>query len=94
MRWFGITAISALLCLSAPAKADVAIAISKSQQQMIVTVDGAPKNVKEGVAKAQAYNITMYVMAVLLVVGFLCNFFITAVNDRHHMKLGEAEARA
>jgi hypothetical protein len=42
MRWFGITAMSALLCLSAPAKADVAIAISKSQQQMIVTVDGAP----------------------------------------------------
>jgi MFS family permease len=51
-------------------------------------------NLAHGVAKAQAYNITMYVMAVLLVVGFLCNFFITAVNDRHHMKLGEAEARA
>src|SRR4029077_18091367 len=51
-------------------------------------------NLAHGVAKAQAYNVTMYVMAVLLVVGFLCNFFITAVNDRHHMKLGEAEARA
>jgi hypothetical protein len=51
-------------------------------------------NLAHGVAKAQAYNITLYVMAVLLVVGFLCNFFITAVNDRHHMKLGEAEARA
>jgi hypothetical protein len=27
----------------------------------------------------------MYVMAALLVVGFLSNLFITAVNDRHHM---------
>ncbi len=51
-------------------------------------------NVAHGVAKAQAYNITMYVMAVLLVVGFICNFFITAVHDRHHMKTREAEASA
>ena len=42
-------------------------------------------NVTHGVAKAQAYNVTMYVMAVLLVVGFFCNFFIKAVNERHHM---------
>ena len=51
-------------------------------------------NVAHGVAKAQAYNITMYVMAALLVVGFICNFFITAVHDRHHMKAREAEASA
>src|SRR6185312_6814327 len=48
-------------------------------------------NVTHGVAKAQAYNVTMYVMAVLLVVGFFCNLFITAVNERHHMTR-EAEA--
>ena len=36
----------------------------------------------------------MYVMAGLLVVGFICNFFITAVHDRHHMKTREAEASA
>ena len=34
-------------------------------------------NVDHGVAKAQAYNVTMYLMAALLVVGFLCNLFIT-----------------
>jgi MFS family permease len=51
-------------------------------------------NVAHGVAKAQAYNITMYVMAALLIVGFICNFFITAVHDRHHMKTREAEASA
>jgi MFS family permease len=49
-------------------------------------------NVAHGVAKAQAYNTTMYVMAVLLVIGFICNYFVTAVHERHHMKLGEAEA--
>ena len=38
-----------------------------------------------GVAKAQAYNLTMYIMAGLLVVGFFCNFFITSVSERHHM---------
>jgi hypothetical protein len=49
-------------------------------------------NVAHGVAKAQAYNVTMYVMAVLLVVGFVCNYFIRAVDERHHMKAQEAEA--
>ncbi len=43
-------------------------------------------NVTHGVAKAQAYNVTMYVMAALLVAGFICNFFVRAVNARHYMK--------
>jgi MFS family permease len=43
-------------------------------------------NVTHGVAKAQAYNTTMYVMAVLLVVGFFCNLFVKAVHERFHMK--------
>jgi len=43
-------------------------------------------NLDHGVAKAQAYNVTMYLMAALLVVGFLCNLFITAVDRRHHMQ--------
>jgi MFS family permease len=49
-------------------------------------------NVDHGVAKAQAYNITMYLMAALLVVGFLCNLFVTAVNKRHHMVPDESDA--
>jgi len=48
-------------------------------------------NVTHGVAKAQAYNVTMYVMAVLLVCGFICNLCLKAVHERHHMKLEEAE---
>jgi MFS family permease len=47
--------------------------------------------ITHGVPKAQAYNITMYVMAGLLVIGFLCNLAIKAVNARHHMTADEAE---
>ncbi|HKT18170.1 MAG TPA: OFA family MFS transporter, partial [Stellaceae bacterium] len=51
-------------------------------------------NVTHGVAAAQAYNVTMYVMAVLLIIGFVCNYFVQAVNERHHMTLEEAEEMA
>jgi MFS family permease len=49
-------------------------------------------NVEHGVSHAAAYNVTMYVMAVLLVIGFFCNLFIAAVDERHHMKHEEANA--
>jgi MFS family permease len=51
-------------------------------------------NIAHGVEKAQAYNVTMYVMAVLLVIGFICNFFVRAVHSRHHMKTQAAGATA
>ena len=43
-------------------------------------------NVTHGVPKAQAYNTTMYIMAGLLVVGFIANFCVKAVDKRHHME--------
>jgi MFS family permease len=49
-------------------------------------------NVEHGVAKADAYDVTMYVMAALLVVGFFCNLFVQAVHERHHMRHEEADA--
>jgi MFS family permease len=48
--------------------------------------------IERGVPKAQAYNITMYVMAGLLLLGFFCNLFITAVHERHHMEEDPADA--
>ena len=39
-----------------------------------------------GVPKAQAYDTTMYIMAGLLVVGFLANLCVRAVDKRHHME--------
>jgi len=47
-----------------------------------------------GVPKADAYSVTMYIMAVLLAIGFLCNFAMTPLHERHHAKLSEVEALA
>jgi len=41
--------------------------------------------IDSGVPKAQAYNVTMYIMAGLPVIGFIANFLIKAVDERHHM---------
>jgi MFS family permease len=41
--------------------------------------------IDSGVPKAQAYNVTMYIMAGLLVIGLIANSLIKAVDDRHHM---------
>ena len=38
-----------------------------------------------GVASAQVYDITLYVMAVLLAGGLVCNAFVKPVHDKHHM---------
>jgi MFS family permease len=42
--------------------------------------------VEHGVSAASAYNIPMYVMAGLLVVGAVCNLMIRAVDPRHHYR--------
>jgi hypothetical protein len=51
-------------------------------------------NVTHGVPKAQAYNVTMYIMAGLLVVGFICNFLVKPVDARFHMQEREDEGLA
>jgi MFS family permease len=38
-----------------------------------------------GVPAAQAYNVTMYVLAGLLVLGFFCNLAVRPVADRYYM---------
>ena len=43
-------------------------------------------NITHGVPKAQAYNVTMYIMAGLFVIGFIANFLIKAVHERFHMQ--------
>ena len=50
--------------------------------------------IDHGVPKAQAYNVTMYIMAGLLVIGFICNFMIKAVHHRFHMKPDHEADRA
>jgi MFS family permease len=40
--------------------------------------------VAHGVAKASAYSVTMYLMASLLVIGFVANWAVGPVDARHH----------
>ncbi|MEZ0247546.1 MAG: OFA family MFS transporter [Methylophilaceae bacterium] len=47
--------------------------------------------IEHGVAKADAYTTTLYIMAGLLMVGFLCNLLMKEVHERHYMKHGEVE---
>ena len=39
-----------------------------------------------GVAKADAYSMTMYIMAGLLAVGAVCNLLVAPVDRRHHAR--------
>jgi MFS family permease len=45
--------------------------------------------IAHGVPKAQAYDTVMYVLAGLLVLGFLCNLLVRPVADRHFMSEDE-----
>lgn len=42
--------------------------------------------IDNGVPKAQAYSITMYIMCGLLLIGFLCNFAMRAVSENYHYR--------
>jgi hypothetical protein len=39
---------------------------------------------KSGVPPAEAYNVTMYLMSGLLLIGFICNLMVRPVDERHH----------
>jgi MFS family permease len=47
-----------------------------------------------GVPGTHAYDFTMYLMAGLLVVGFLCNLAVRPVAEHHHMSAEELAAEA
>lgn len=47
----------------------------------------------QGVPKADAYTITMYIMAGLLFIGFLCNLAVRPVDERHHLKVQNQPAQ-
>jgi MFS family permease len=45
--------------------------------------------ISRGVPNAQAYNTTMYILAGLLVVGFVCNLAVRPVAERYYMSESE-----
>jgi len=47
--------------------------------------------IDSGVPAAQAYNVTMYVLAGLLVAGFFCNLAVRPVGERHYMTDAQLE---
>ena len=47
--------------------------------------------IDRGVPPAQAYNVTMYVLAGLLVVGLFCNLAVRPVAERWFMSEAEVE---
>ena len=42
--------------------------------------------ISHGVAKAQAYSVTMYIMAGLLLIGLICNHLMQPVDPKHHFR--------
>jgi MFS family permease len=44
--------------------------------------------IAHGVAKANAYSVTMYIMAGLLIIGFVANYLVTPVDASHQWKGG------
>lgn len=46
----------------------------------------------QGVPPHQAYNITMYVLAAMLLGGLLCNLFVRPVNEKHYMSEAQLAA--
>ncbi|MGA9443632.1 MAG: OFA family MFS transporter [Methyloceanibacter sp.] len=48
--------------------------------------------INNGVPKADAYSVTMYIMAGLLLVGFILNWLMTPVDEKHHMTEKELKA--
>jgi MFS family permease len=45
--------------------------------------------IDHGVPKAQAYDVTMYVLAALIVAGLICNFVVRPIADKHFMTESE-----
>jgi MFS family permease len=50
--------------------------------------------IKHGLSKAHSYDLTMYLMAGLLVAGAVCNFLITPVDPSHHFVEGNPDRKA
>jgi MFS family permease len=48
--------------------------------------------IRQGVAKAAAYDTTMYILAAMLVGGFICNLLVRPVNAKWFMTDAELEA--
>jgi MFS family permease len=49
--------------------------------------------IDHGVARAEVYDITAYILCGLLAIGFVCNLLVRPVEDKHYMSDAELEAQ-
>src|SRR5215475_14001569 len=49
---------------------------------------------EQGIAKAQVYSITMFILAAFLAAGFICNWLVKPVDPKHYMTAEQLEATA
>jgi MFS family permease len=47
---------------------------------------------EHGVPRAQVYDITAYILCGLLVIGFICNWLVRPVDEKHYMSESQLEA--
>ena len=47
-----------------------------------------------GIARAQVYSVTMFILAGLLAVGFFCNWLVKPVDPKHYMTAEQLAATA
>ena len=47
-----------------------------------------------GIARAQVYSVTMFILAGLLAVGLVCNWLVSPVNPKHYMTAEQLAATA
>jgi hypothetical protein len=47
-----------------------------------------------GIAKAQVYSITMFILAAFLAAGFVCNWLVKPVDPKHYMTAEQLAATA
>jgi hypothetical protein len=47
-----------------------------------------------GIARAQVYSVTMFILAGLLAVGFVCNWLVRPVDPKHYMTADQLAATA
>ena len=55
---------------------------------------GKAAGLAENVAKANAYNTTMYIMASLLAAGFIYNLLVKPVSEKYQVRVNEKSVPA
>lgn len=59
---------------------------------LVISSVGVTFHLEHGVARARVYDVTAYILCGLLVIGFICNWLVRPVADKHFMTDAELQA--